>query len=271
MKNFNHKAHAFSKNNLIWLAHFSHLAYKDKNQIKTDLVGNGFSVSSDHFFISDDGTHTQAIVAGDKQKIIVAFRGTQSILKDWVTDAKIVKDTWTEFNPLGLVHSGFYQALSSVWAEIKDEIQCLRDRNQTIWFTGHSLGGALAVLAAATLELQENDANVNGVYTFGQPRVGNRQFATNFNNQMKGKTFRCVNNCDVVSRVPPQVLGYSHVGTLKYFDNDGKLRTDSSLSWWARFWDRLEGRFENLREHGDPLDGIADHSMTTYKQLSKNC
>lgn len=267
MRKFNPKAKALSKINLSYLAHCANLSYKSKSAIGKELEILGFDLSRDNYYFSDPNTHTQAFVTGDKSKIILSFRGTEGKIKDWVTDAKIVQENWTDNNPLGEVHKGFYSALTSIWDEVSSEIITLRTNNQSIWLTGHSLGAALATLAAATLRLQQPEVEINGVYTFGQPRLGDRTFSKNYNSELKKITFRCVNNNDVVTRVPPQMLDYSHVGRLMYFDSDGTLHADNSLSWWAKFWDRVEGRFKDVLDLTP--DGIGDHSMDVYQQLSE--
>jgi triacylglycerol lipase len=266
MTKFNHTAKRLSKINMAYLAKMANLAYEPKEKINTELAQLGFTLPQDKFYFSDKTTNTQGFIVGDKHKIIISFTGTEGKIADWVTDLKVFKETWTEANPLGQVHNGFYQALSSVWKKLLTELNSLRTNNQSIWITGHSLGGALATLAAATLHLQSPTFNIGGVYTFGCPRVANHKFSKNYNQKLKDITFRCVNNNDVVTRVPPQIFGYSHVGKILYFDADGKLKTDNNLSWWARFWDRLEGRYDNIFTLTP--DGVGDHSMDIYQKLS---
>ncbi|CAM3543449.1 lipase family protein [Parendozoicomonas haliclonae] len=266
MSDFSHQASNFKKKNLAYLSRFANLAYEDESTVRTALDNLDLDTSNNSFFFKEGDT--EAVVAGDRKKIIVAFRGTEATLGEWMNNAQIAKDTWTEDNPLGMVHSGFYEAFNSVWNQVLAEIQRLRTHNQTIWLTGHSLGGALATIAAATLELQQPDIRVNGVYTFGQPRTANHLFAKNYNNRLKERTFRCVNNNDVITRIPPQIFGYSHIGTLMYFDTDGTIHTDGKLSWWARFWDRLEGRYDDIWNLAP--DGVEDHRMDNYQALSEN-
>ncbi|BCG64107.1 MAG: triacylglycerol lipase [Methyloprofundus sp.] len=267
-RKFNPSAKGFSKLNLAYLAFCSNLAYESKEKIRLNMESQGFNLERDNYFFSDSVTGTQCFIVGDNKKIIITFRGTEGKVADWVTDIQLFKDTWTNSTPIGQVHKGFYKALQAVFLNIENEINTLRTNNQTIWVTGHSLGGALATLAAATLKFQGSEIHFNGLYTFGQPRLGDRMFANAFNKYLKQKCFRVVNNNDVVSRVPPQIFGYSHVGTLKYFDVNGKLHSDSSLSWWAKFWDRLEGRYDN----GFDIipDDISDHSMDIYQSLSEH-
>ena len=268
-RRFNPHARAFSRVNLAYLAYCSRLVYASKDEIGAGLTEQGFRLAGDRFYISNRTTDTQCFVAGDAQKIVIAFRGTEwAKVADWVTDVRIFKETWTAAHPLGKVHNGFYGALQSIWSEIEAEVNRLRTDRQTIWLTGHSMGGALAALAAATLVLHRRAIGCNGVYTFGQPRVGDHTFAGNFNRSFKKQCFRLVNNNDVVTRVPPQIFGYSHVGTLKYFDADGRLHSDGRLTWWARFWDRLEGRVENVFNLAP--DDLADHHVDAYLTLSEN-
>jgi triacylglycerol lipase len=135
-----------------------------------------------------------------------------------------------------------------------------------LWFTGHSLGAALATLAVAKLRYEE-DKPVYGLYTFGQPRTGDRNFERTFNQDFKPRAFRFVNNNDVVPRVPPRELRYSHVGTFLCFDADGKLHSD--ISWWYRLLDSIKGNIEDFLKPG--TDGIRDHAMNNYlHNLEKN-
>ncbi|MCI5144635.1 MAG: lipase family protein, partial [Candidatus Electrothrix sp. AR3] len=200
---FEHKATSFSKINLAYFAYCANIIYRPKEKIHYELRRLGFDLSRDNFFFEykNDDIDTQCFAVGDKEKIIVAFRGSEANLEDWVTNKKFLKTSWPKDNPLGRVHRGFYDALESIWLgdKLQKEILKLRTNGQSIWFTGHSLGGALAVLAAATLHLQEKkDGFLGGVYTFGQPRLGNPDFAENYNAALKERTYRVVNNNDLI-------------------------------------------------------------------------
>ena len=74
--------------------------------------------------------------------------------------------------------------------------------NALIYVTGHSLGGAIAVLTAAELSLEKYDYNLATVYTYGKPRVGNKKFASWFDDRLDG--FRIIHNKDIVPANPPR-------------------------------------------------------------------
>jgi len=85
----------------------------------------------------------------------------------------------------------------------------------TVLFTGHSLGGALATLAAFDLShrsaaWRSNKPAKIAMYNFGSPRVGNKAFATEFNRAVP-HAWRLVNRNDAVVTVP-RLVGYCHVG-----------------------------------------------------------
>ena len=86
-----------------------------------------------------------------------------------------------------------------------------RRERQRVWVTGHSLGGALAVLLAATM--RESNLPVDGLYTFGAPRVGDKSFADRLDRALEGAAhWRVVNEGDLGPHVPFEAF-FSHGGT----------------------------------------------------------
>jgi triacylglycerol lipase len=241
------KAHSLAKASL--------LAYDDPANIEKQVI-DVWKFDNLQFFHKDD---TQGYAMVDAKRIVIAFRGTEPILVDWLTNL----DFDLAPGPFGgEVHRGFTQALDAVWTQVDRTISRFRQNTpKSIWFTGHSLGAALATLAAA--RRRDADQRVDGLYTFGQPRTGDCQFARNFNADFKTQTFRFVNNNDVVTRIPPRSAGYSHVGSLKYLNESGELVDD--VGWWWEFLDRMRGRIEDIFEWG--ADGLRDHSMDAYATL----
>lgn len=114
-------------------------------------------------------------------------------------------------------------------------------------------------LAPATTRFEE-DKPVYGLYTYGQPRTGDRTFARAFDADSRDLTFRFVNNSDVVPRVPPRAGLYSHVGTFLYFDEHRTLRSDPGF--WFRRLDELKSAVDDFRNL-DP-GAIKGHAMDEY-------
>lgn len=247
--------------NALVLTDCARLAYEEKSVISQAFMEQwGFKHCR---FFSRKGT--QAFVAGNDDIVIVAFRGTEpKKLRDWHTDAKVRK----EIGPAGKVHRGFKKALQDVWVDrggkpgVRTSIDEFQDNGQSVWFTGHSLGAALATLAVAELTIREDRA-VNGLYTIGQPRVGDRKFAAAFNQAFRDRCFRFINNNDLVTRVPPRKFKYSHVGQALYIDSKGRLHDD--IAWWNKFLDRIKGVLKDIGDLGP--DAINDHSASDYLRL----
>jgi len=83
---------------------------------------------------------------------------------------------------------------------------------------GHSLGGALATLAAMDIKLNVPGKSVS-CYTFGSPKVGDSAFAGAYN-KLVPDTHRFVNDTDLVPKIPP--FGYEHVGDLHHLGPSGE-------------------------------------------------
>lgn len=241
----------FAPRNAWWLGQLAALAYQPPGFVAGTLRAWGFT-GIDCF----DQGGTQAFLAWDATSLFVAFRGTEpGQLVDWMTDL----DVSLVGGPAGKVHEGFAAALGMIWRPLLRAILQHRER-RSLWLTGHSLGATLATLATAKLRL-ERDEPVNGLYTFGQPRTGDREFARVFDADFGPQTFRYVNNNDIVPRVPFRSMSYSHVGMLRYIDVDGVVHADELL-WWEKLLDRVRGRLEDVLVPG--TDGMKDHAMARY-------
>lgn len=118
---------------------------------------------------------------------ILVFRGTLTeglaAESDWINDfhADLISDPRYP----GKVHQGFSQSLTALWPFIAD---C-----RPKYITGHSKGGALALLAGWLFK--DSDPVV---ITFAAPRVGNVGFARSY-----AKAFRYENPKDIVPKLPP--------------------------------------------------------------------
>jgi len=211
---FDAAAHAFSPINAWWLADAALLSYWDAGAVASRLHDQA-GMQSECF----DRLGTQGFLAWNDQSVIVAFRGTQPNERaDVWSDIKFLPAEWENG---GRVHEGFAAALDAVWDAVAARLAELPRR--TVWFTGHSLGAAVATLAA------DRFGAADGVYTLGSPRVGDANFVAGFNARHAGRSFRYVNNHDVVTHVPPSRLGFGHVDREHHFGDDGQTSDGASV------------------------------------------
>jgi triacylglycerol lipase len=169
--------------------------------------------------------NTQVYVAANDDHIVAAFRGTESPttidgLKDWLlTDAGnllIVPEgrLGTDLAAAGTgarFHQGFVTAIGDIWEPFLLAIETERKKSdRPIWLTGHSLGGALALLAAWLL--RRKFIAVHQVYTFGGPMIGNNEVVEAFAREFPEKIFRYVNMPDPIPKLPTISLIANHYG-----------------------------------------------------------
>jgi triacylglycerol lipase len=249
---FETSASGLSPVNAWWLAEASLLSYWDAASTAARLREQA-GLESECF----DRRGTQGFVAWNDESAIVAFRGTQPNERaDVWSDIDFLPTRWEKG---GNVHEGFAAALDAVWDAIAARLRALGGR--TVWFTGHSLGAAVATLAA------DRFGAPHGVYTLGSPRVGDPDFAAEFNARHAGRSFRYVNNHDVVTHVPPSRWRFSHVDSEQHFDGDGRL-----ASVTVRGADVLAAAAKHLSEGIDLIvsgasvipPGVIDHTPRRY-------
>ena len=241
----------FSLINSLACARASLLAYSDEATAIATANGWGFdSVKA----LSRGPNHV--IVLCNREHILVAFRGTDG-LSDWFTNLNILYKR----SPLGagFVHRGFMKATASFWPDLQQHILKMRDNDQRIVFTGHSLGGALALLASLKCHFSDG-LPIAGLYTFGQPPIGTVAFSLKFRERCPFRLYRFVNQTDAVSAAPIITL-LDHVGEVRYFDTEGTL-WEGKPPWRTRFADSIRAP----RLHGG-LAQFGAHSMKDYVDL----
>lgn len=145
---------------------------------------------------------------------IVSFRGTlPDSLRDWIDDLDTAASV-----PYGgcsncEVHDGFRDSWNALKGQVLTALNGLSP--YVVHVTGHSLGGAIAVMAA--FELQAAGYSIGEVITFGQPRVGNQAFADVFARGFPGH-FRATHWKDVVPHLPPELLLFEHARTEVFYN-----------------------------------------------------
>lgn len=204
-----------------------------------------------------DQSGAQVYVMSDATDVLIACRGTEPTE---LSDVKADLNTVPVIHPTGgVVHGGFYGEYQKVIDQIETALaKHNKTGSKTVWVCGHSLGGAMAVLVAAKIKPS------GGLYTYGQPRVGNADFVKTIDCPY----YRYVNNNDVVPSVPPSFfgMGFKHKGKLRYINCYGNIRP---LTAWQRLKDRLRGRWYALKKF-ELFDGVKDHNMTNYYTYISN-
>ena len=185
--------------------------------------------------------------------LVIAFRGTEKNVSDWLTDARCVPTV--EGNTR--VHSGFLEAFSKkrgpagkTTQEVIEKILQSEDAKDKsgnplpLFLTGHSLGGALALLATKLTA-----PNIDGAcYTFGAPRVANYEYFRS----VKTPVFRIVNSSDLVPRVPPGAIMPVLVSLVR------------GVSWVLGFIPAIAPFFEKLEALVDRLNGYRHFGDLRY-------
>lgn len=199
-------------------------------------------------YLDRDGA--QAYFFSNEFDTVVVCRGTEA--SDWNDIKADVNALMALAETVGRVHRGFKQEVDDLWPQVEE---VLETNAKALWFTGHSLGGAMAAICAGRCKLSQIESEPAGLHTFGSPRVGNKRYV----NYVDLPHFRWVNNNDIVTRVPPPWLGYRHTGKEMYLNANGKLRR---LSGWQRTKDRLRGFLRGARNWR--IDHFTDHLQINY-------
>lgn len=227
------------------LAEASMASYLAPDQVKHLVQDLGFQ---NFQFFDRDGA--QAYWLETNYDGIIVCRGTEP--SEWNDIRADANALLAVAETVGRVHRGFKQEVDDLWPRIEETV---RATNKKLWFTGHSLGGAMATICAGRCKLARNDSVPEELHTFGSPRVGNKRYV----NYARLNYYRWVHNNDIVTRVPPTWFGYRHTGREMYFNRDSRLRELHGIS---RATDRLRGFVRGLARFR--IDHLSDHSMLGY-------
>jgi triacylglycerol lipase len=229
--------------NAWWLCELARLIYRqgpDEIGPEAQLpsrseILNGVGLLEVETFSS--GTNHCALVesrrAASRPFAALVFRGTCGF-EGWLSNLKAVQTCWPGG---GSVHSGFKADFLKLWEKIESTLLKI---DLPLYFTGHSLGGALAVLAASVFPAE-------AVYTFGAPKTGDAVFAESLKN---ARIYRFENDRDIITTVPPSAIPFDfcHCGTPVCLKDD--MRTGL-----------VSGSVRGLT---DPPEFLSDHAPVNY-------
>uniref|UniRef100_A0AC34RQR6 Fungal lipase-like domain-containing protein n=1 Tax=Panagrolaimus sp. JU765 TaxID=591449 RepID=A0AC34RQR6_9BILA len=175
-------------------------------------------------FKGDKCSGFTAVSQGD-QAIIISFRGSQGFLQILSEGGESVFGKKVTSPIGGGVSEYFYNAFDQIWnAGMKNDFITLKNQypGYKIWVTGHSLGGSMASICASLI-VATNLAPASNVYlyTFGQPRTGDTDFASKHDALNLAATNRVTHSHDIVPHVPPENFeDYYHHKSELFYDND---------------------------------------------------
>ncbi|WFB51049.1 lipase family protein [Vibrio coralliilyticus] len=174
-----------------------------------------------------DKNGTQAILVKTNQFYVLAFRGTEATsLRDIKSDANAVL---TKCDTKGFVHAGFNDAYADVKNVIAEKLKEIEDEGKPLLITGHSLGGAIATIAAKRLKFK---SGIAACYTFGSPRVGDHDWIS----EIKTPLHRVVNAADCVTMLPPNGVAIGALSMLvKWVPNVGPRVSEWLSSKFGRY------------------------------------
>lgn len=210
------------------LANMAHAAYHDSTTIRSWLATTEVEL---RFY---DTRGSQAFLAVWPDRAVLAFRGTELLERaatGWFGNDLLADFHLTLAECAGVeVHRGFLRELDKLWTDgILPELRALTGtRDIPVWITGHSMGGAMATLAALRVPCE-------AVVTFGEPRVGRQ-----LDRALRSKRHvRYVNGRDPVTKLPP--------------------------TWWPFLYED-HGAVVRLRDpRGSNM--VYDHAIPYYTQL----
>jgi triacylglycerol lipase len=221
------------------------IAYNDADEADRAAKAIGFQQAR---MLDNHGAQAMLLTSAHDQ--VLACRGTEP--KDWNDVRANANAVMATVGSLGRVHSGFNREVADLWPALKP---LLRGTQLPMWICGHSLGGAMATIAAYRCRTSSLALQPQELHTFGSPRVGCGRYTAG-----SGIThYRWVHNNDIVTRVPPVLMGYRHGGHEIYIDRHGRI---SKLTARARVQDRAKGMADGARR--GKLDWLADHSVRQY-------
>lgn len=255
---FDPHAKAFSPSNAWWLSELCRWIYSERNECNESPLKK-FGLKKEYTAEAPLRHTLLTSIDSKSEYTVLVFQGTQELVH-WLDNLNAFASDW---EGTGQVHTGFYRLFSELWPTLEPVLQSCKE---PLFFTGHSLGAAIATLAAAHYPPQ-------ALYTFGSPRVGNTAFS---NSIAHLNHYRVVNHADSICSLPlpGKPNDYCHAGEMHYLKADGQLTTTPELKSifkdWASAQQALLKSFK-LQHLSSPPRFLGDHAPRGYSHgLAKN-
>lgn len=218
------QASNYVQDQAIVYAQFARAAFCSKSSLESwscgDMCeGTKVSPSRVQFIEPGESWQVQAFVAKMSDNCVLSFRGSLTA-RNWLADAQAIPEAWppaerNDWCDGCKIHRGFAVAYEELRNHVHAAINSLNCRRVAV--TGHSLGAAVANIAAADIMASAQtlgSVRVGPVYTFGAPRVGNPAFVKAFQmladaSSLSPAQWRVVHYHDPVPRLPPRARKYN--------------------------------------------------------------
>jgi len=210
----------------VWLSGAAYCGKENYQTMILDGPADGFTYKETLYDVKTDLQGYIGILPTTKS-IYVVIRGSSSVM-NWLDDFEVKLVPYNSFPECNCkIHYGFYNSALAVVSKTTNTVKILQKQypDYSVVVTGHSYGAACGQILA--MELVKNGINVK-LYNYGQPRVGDANYATFVNTKIQ-EYYRATHNKDIVPHVPPiEGFGYQHSCREIFEDSTGKLRVCSS-------------------------------------------
>ena len=201
------------------------------------------------------------------KKIVVAFPGTSTILElidEFFFQGKAELDLEVEGKYIDIMENylDIFNLIKEDLFNNLESITGINDPDYQVIFIGHSIGGAIATISSFYYIKKYNFNAQNILITFGQPKVGNENFAKELTSLMDGRIYRIARPDDIATLFPMTGVDFFFKWLKKFM-----IGVDFAL-YWVGFaihpdlGDLLDDIVDLFKDGGDTLDTINDYFQT---------
>jgi predicted lipase len=272
----------------------SKLTYKKNAENILEEFDYKYHASSIYLMYPDVKNHVlqKVIILMMNNDLYVGFAGTDIFngvhgSYDWINNFKLNQIANKYATGKGMIHNGFAKSLDLCLSQdnsLLDLVMSLIDeKTQTIYITGHSKGGSLAMLFGYILRyrLSVDEIDISSqIVSFAAPKVGDKEFIEDFKKyENENNTFtRFININDISSDFPSSLLGYQHTGRLvrlipkqtrlPYIKNSVKLSHSLLKKYQLFFTDFYKTHFQVYNQLLD-FDDLQTRTLVGHQSADK--